>query len=254
MSRNTYETLPLEISNNDYYNLDEIQKVYYSEECFHKKKSKKDANNNIQKKKNDIQRISNEKQNRLKKIKNDINIEISENEYREIPANEKKNWKYSRSIGPQYNQTTYYKRKSIENNLNWRAIHQEKIILTPVEYNKLGKNAKALGWVTTRIQTGMQDWNTMYRRRLPEDTELDLVLDEIQKKELEIDTLLKKGKFHKTGYYIRGELPNYSIRINRNEYYTLSSNSYTKYKKLGEELRQLNIKKYEIQERLKKRL
>jgi hypothetical protein len=49
-------------------------------------------------------------------------------------------------------------------------------------------------------------------------------------------------------------LPNYSIQTDRNEYYTLSRNSYDNYIKLGKELKELKIKGDKIQTRLKERL
>lgn len=241
-NKKKYEELPSEILKSDYNKLDKIQKVYYSEESFHIKKSKDEVNiiNKF---------IINNK------IKKNYKEEINQSEYDNLNETEKELYEYSRSTGiPLISKKKYYKKnKNLKNTLSYRVTHNEKIRLTPYEYSKLGKNAKALGWVKTSIQVGIQEWSNVYRRRLNEDDELDLVLDNIKKKELEIDTLLKKGKFHKTDHYIK-KLPNYSIQTNRNEYYILSSNSYTKYIELGEELRELNIKKYEIKSRLNKRL
>lgn len=234
-NKKSYEDLSLEISKSDYNKLDKNQKVYYSEECFHKKKSKEEINHNT---KNNS--IINEK------IKKNYKKEINQSEYDKLNETEKEQYQKKKGLLNSILSKKYIKIQNLKNTLSYRVTHNEKILLTQGEYNKLGKNAKALGWVRIYEQVAIQEWITKYRRRLPEDTALDLVLDQIKKKELEINTLLKKGIFHKTGRYIRKTLPNYSIQTNRNEYYTLTPNSYANYIKLGEELKELQIKRAKI--------
>lgn len=252
-NKESYEKLPSEISKSDYNKLDEIQKVYYSEESFHKKKSKEEVNSNII---NNSIRNNSIRNNSIvnKKVKKNYKKEINQSEYNNLNETEKELYEYSRSTGILSRKKYYKKIKNIENTLSYRVAHNEKIRLTPTEYNKLGKNAKALGWVKTSIRVAMQEWNNVYRRRYPEDDELDQVLNEKKKIDSEKEKLLKKGKFTKTGYYIHEKLPNYSIQVNRNEYYTLTPNSYDNYIKLDEKLKELNKKRHEIQSRLNKRL
>ncbi len=260
-NKESYEKLPSEITKSDYNKLDAIQKVYYSEESFHKKKSKEEVNSNIR---NNSIRNNSIRNNSIgnnsignKKVKKNYKKEINQSEYNNLNETEKELYEYSRSTGIPLisKRKKYYKKiKNIENTLSYRVAHNEKIRLTPNEYNKLGKNAKALGWVKTSNRAGMQSWSNVYRRRYPEDDELDQVLNEKKKIDSEKEKLLKKGKFTKTGYYIHEKLPNYSIQVNRNEYYTLTPNSYDNYIKLDEKLKELNKKRHEIQSRLNKRL
>jgi hypothetical protein len=249
----SYEELPLEISQNAYYQLDENEKNYYNQECFYKKISKGEGNRKKKEANNNTARIGRERQQRAIEIESNPNIEITGYELRELPLNKQQNWKYSRSNGPQWNQTSYYKKKKIENSLNWKAIHQNKIHLYPSDYNKLKPATKALGWVKIYVQTGMQEYSEMYRRRVTQDDELDNILNEIQQKELEMNTLLKKGTKYNTGFYVtQSNLPPNSIQTNKTEYYTLNKPSYNRYMVLSTLLLELNQEKYRIQSILSK--
>jgi hypothetical protein len=236
-----YEELPLEISQNAYYQLDETEKNYYNQECFYKKISKEEGNRRKKETNNYTTRIAQEKQQRAIEIESNPNIEITEYELRELPRNKQQNWKISRSNGPQWNQTSYYKKKKIENSLNWKAIHQNRIKLYPYDYNKLKPETKALGWVKIYVQTGMQEYSDMYRRRVTQDDELDNILNEIKQKELEMNTLLKKGTKYNTDFYVtESNLPPNSIQTNKTIYYTLNKPIYNRYMVLSTFLLELN--------------
>ena len=249
----SYEELPLEISQSTYYQLDETEKNYYNQECFYKKISKEEGNRKKKEANNYYAIIAQEKQQRAIEIESNPNIEITEYELKELPRNKQKNWKYSRSTGPQWNQTSYYKKKKIENSLNWKAIHQNKIHLYPSDYNKLKPETKALGWVKIRVQTGMQEYSDMYRRRVTQDDELDNILNEINQKELEMNTLLKKGTKYNTDFYLsQSNIPPNSIQTNKTEYYTLNKPIYNRYMVLSTLLLELNQERIRIQSVLSK--
>jgi len=249
-SSKNYNELPLEISQDDYDKLEENKKKYYSQQCFFKKMSL-DEMNRIQREKNNYNaKISLEKKRRANEIRNNPNIEITDYELKNLPLEEQKNWKYSRSEGPERNLTIYYKRKKIENSLNWKATHLKNIRLTQSEYDKLNPETKALGWVKISVKTGMQEYENQYRRRVPKDDILDKILNNIKKKQLNMNTLLDKGILYETKYYITKEtLPTNSIQTNKTEYITLSKSNYNSYIKLDRELLNLKREKYEIEKK-----
>jgi len=252
-NKESYEKLPSEISKSDYNKLYEIQKVYYSEESFHKKKSKEEVNSNIINNsiRNNSIRNNSIRNNSIgnKKVKKNYKKEINQSEYNNLNETEKELYQYSRSTGILSRKKYYKKIKNIENTLSYRVAHNKKIRLTPSEYNKLGKNAKALGWVKTSIRLAMQEWKNLYRRRLPLDDELDEVNNKIEEKKLEIKTfLLEKGKLSK-----RSLNDKFSVIVNMNTWSTLSKNNYNKHSKLIEDLNALKIKRKLIESELNKK-
>lgn len=249
----SYKELPSEILKSAYYQLDKNEKNYYNQECFYKKISKEEGNRKKKETNNYTLRIAQEKQQREIEIESNPNIEITEYELSKLSLNKQQKWKYSRSNGPQWSQISYYQKKKTENSLNWKAIHQNKIHLSPSDYNKLKPETKALGWVEIQVQTGPHDYSDMYRRRVSQDNELDNILNEIKQKELEMNTLLKKGTKHNTDFYVtQSSLPPNSIQTNKSVYYTLNKPSYNRYMVLNTLLLELNQKKSRIKNILNK--
>jgi len=200
MNLSKYEKLPLEISQLTYYQLDETEKNYYNPECFYKKISKEEGNRKKKEENNHNARIARERQERAIEIESNPNIEITENEFKNLPKNKQNNWEISRSNGPQWALESYYKKKKIEKSLNWIATHQNKIHLSKSDYNKLKPETKALGWVKIQVLNGIQQYSDMYRRRYSEDDELDNILNEIKKKKLKMNTLLKNKKKYNNNF------------------------------------------------------
>ena len=146
------------------------------------------------------------------------------------------------------NQTSYYKKK-IENSINWKATHQNKIHLNPSDYNKLKPETKALGWVKIQIRNGIQGYSDMYRRRFQEDNTLDTILNEIEQKKLEMNTLSKRGQIYNLP---SSGLPTNSILINSKKYFKLNKPLYNRYMVLKTLLLELYQEKSRIENILSK--
>jgi hypothetical protein len=61
-------------------------------------------------------------------------------------------------------------RRERENSLNWRIAHAPNIQLTGAEYVGLTPAQRALGWTKISVQTGMQEYTDMWRRRTANNT------------------------------------------------------------------------------------
>lgn len=247
----SWQELPQEVEHGVYDGLPQGEREHYSTQCFHKKNSNASMGEQIITARQSANRARIEAAaRRMQEIARDPNAKIRQDEYDSLPQQEKQNWVASGIEGPQRDQTTIYRRRQQQDDLNWRARNTANIHLDEQEYAALNAETKALGWVKV-VQSNWRESNVYYRRRVAADDELDQVKATIQKLTSEREQILTAVRPVVTGRMIdEASMPQLSIRTDKDAYVTLPRDRYNRYMVLSHLLEDEEAKKSRLQSQL----
>jgi hypothetical protein len=247
----TWDQLPQEVEHRVYASLPEEELAHYSDECFHKKNQRASIGNQeiLRRQSAERARVDSVSR-RMQEIARDPNAKIRQDEYDSLPQQEKQNWVASGTEGPQWDQTTIYRRRQPSDDLNWRARNTPNIHLDERQYAALDAVTKALGWVRV-VESNYRDSNVYYRRRVTADDELDQAKATIQRLTSEREQILAAVRPVKTGHMIdEASMPKFSIRTDRDAYVTLPQDRYNRYMVLSNLLEEEEAKKSRLESQL----
>jgi len=245
--------LPERVEQREFMRLPLEEQSHYSVECFHIKNTNAEiGNQKIRRTREEDQRRIDAAARRMQEIARDPNARISQEEYNTLPQQEKQNWVASGTEGPQWDQTTIYRRRQPSDDLNLRATNTPKIHLDERQYAALDAATKALGWVRV-VESNWRESNVYYRRRVAADDELDQVKATIQRLTSESQQILATVRPVVTGRMIdKASMPKFSIRTDRDAYVTLSQDRYNRYMVLSNLLEEAEAKKSRLESQLDK--
>ena len=243
--------LPNQVEQREYMRLPSEEQAHYSEECFHIKHPNAAIGNQIVSTRQSAARERAEATTRrMQEIARDPNARIRQDEYDALPQQEKQNWVASGTEGPQWGQTTIYRRRQPSDDLNLRATNTPKIHLDERQYAALDAATKALGWVRV-VESNWRESNVYYRRRVAADNELDQVKATIQRLTSEREQILAALRPVKTVHMIdEASMPKFSIRTDRDAYVTLPQDRYNRYMVLSHLLEDEEAKKSRLESQL----
>jgi len=243
--------LPDQVEQREFMRLPSEEQAHYSEQCFHIKHANSAIGNQIITASQSADRAKIEAASRrMQEIARDPNAKIRQDEYNMLPSQEKQNWVAFDTEGPQWEQTTIYRRKQQKDDLNWRARNTANIHLDEREYSALDAATKALGWVRV-VESNWRESNVYYRRRVASDDELDQVKATIQRLTSERNQILAAVRPVKTGRMIdEASMPKFSIRTDRDAYVTLPQDRYNRYMVLSHLLEDEEAKKSRLESQL----
>jgi len=249
----TWAQLPQEVEHRVYARLPEEEQSHYSDECFHKKNGSASIGDQKIRRIQEAQRARiDTASRRMQEIARDPNARIRQDEYDSLPQQEKQNWVAFDTEGPQWDQTTIYRRRQPSDDLNLRATNTPKIHLDERQYAALDAATKALGWVRV-VESNWRESNVYYRRRVAADDELDQVKATIQRLTSESQQILATVRPVVTGRMIdEASMPKFSIRTDRDAYVTLSQDRYNRYMVLSNLLEEAEAKKSRLESQLDK--
>jgi hypothetical protein len=159
-----YEDRPASIPNAVYRANRDEEQYYYDVECVHTKVSKEVGDERRRVAMAAAAEAAAAQERRAATIATDPDVEITAREYEALPREQRGQWKVSRSEGPQWNTTVYYKRVRRENSLEWRAEHDPAVRLEEHQFRSLPARLQAL-FKATSVQSGMQEYTTYYVRK-----------------------------------------------------------------------------------------
>jgi hypothetical protein len=243
--------LPQEVEHRVYARLPEEEQSHYSEECFHKKNgSASIGNQKILRAQSEERARVDAVSRRMQEIARDPNARIRQNEYDNLSQQEKQNWVASGTEGPQWDSTTIYRRRQQQDDINWRARNTPGIHLDERQYAALDSATKSLGWVRV-VESNYRDSTVYYRRRVAADGELDQVKTNIQKMKAEQDQIMASVRPVVTGRMLDdAEIPQFSIRTERDAYVTLPRAIYNRYQVLSNLLNEEEVKRHRLERQL----
>jgi len=247
----TWAQLPQEVEHRVYARLPEEEQSHYSDECFHKKNGSASIGDQKIRRIQEAQRARiDTASRRMQEIARDPNARIRQDEYDSLPQQEKQNWVAFDTEGPQWGQTTIYRRRQQQDDINWRARNTPRIHLDERQYAALDAATKALGWVRV-VESNYQGSIVYYRKRANADGELDQVKANIQKMTAERDQIIASVRPVVTGRMLdEASMPQFSVRTDRDAYVTLPKAVYNRYMVLSNLLEEEEAKKSRLERQL----
>jgi len=246
--------LPIQFEQREFMRLPSEEQAHYSDKCFHIKNASTIMGDQK------IMRIQEAQRTRIdaaarrnQEIARDPSAKIRQDEYDSLSQQEKQNWVASGAEGPQYDQTTIYRRRQPSDDLNLRARNTPNIHLDERQYAALDATTKALGWVIVSDYHPIGGKSSYYRRRVAADNELDQVNANIERMTAERDQILATVRTVKLGHFIdEASMPQFSIRTDRDAYVTLPKPVYNRYMVLSNLLEEETAKKSRLQSQLER--
>lgn len=169
----SYASFPEYMPHNEYLELDEEDKVYFTLETFHKIIPRGEGLEILRQRAANANASRRQREARIARIQSG-DVEITEEELNTlIPREERATWIYSRMEGNARNHTTYYRKQRDEDTLEYKAEHDPTIHLKQGQYDQIKFKVRKLplGWIKTRVQVGMMEFEDQWRWKTEEDVQ-----------------------------------------------------------------------------------